>query len=82
VSDAAWLGYVETTLDRLAALGRRGFAFNLLSRYSDPDRRRPDLYYGDPLALFDHCKRRFSPRVALLHDYPLWEFTILVRTVA
>jgi hypothetical protein len=33
----------------------------------------------DPLRLFDHCKRTFSPDVALLHDYPLWEFTILVR---
>jgi SAM-dependent methyltransferase len=80
VADEAWESYVHATLERLAALGRRGFAFNLLSRYSDPDRRRPDLYYGDPLALFDHCKRRFSPRVALLHDYPLWEFTLLVRT--
>jgi hypothetical protein len=28
---------------------------------------------------FDHCKRNFSRQVALLHDYGLWEFTILVR---
>ena len=29
--------------------------------------------------MFDLCKRRFSTRVALLHDYPLFEFTVIVR---
>ena len=29
--------------------------------------------------VFDVCRQRFSPRVALLHDYPLYEFTIIVR---
>ena len=62
-----------------AKLSRTGFAFNALSLYSDPDRRRPDLYYADPLYWFDHCKRRYCRFVALLHDYPLYEFTILVR---
>jgi hypothetical protein len=79
VPEARWAAYVLETVDRLDALGRRGFAFNVLSRYSDPERRRPDLYYADPLALFDHLKRRVSPRVALLHDYPLYEATLLVR---
>jgi hypothetical protein len=40
---------------------------------------RADLYYADPAQVFDYCKRRFSPNVALLHDYGLYEFTILVR---
>lgn len=30
-------------------------------------------------ALFDLCKRRYSKNVALLHDYGLYEFTILIR---
>jgi hypothetical protein len=50
-----------------------------LTSYSDPDKRRPDLYYADPLALFDHCKRTYSRFVSLIHDYPLYEFTLLVR---
>jgi len=29
--------------------------------------------------LFDYCKRTYSRDVALLHDYGLYEFTILVR---
>jgi SAM-dependent methyltransferase len=77
VSD--WHDYVLTTLDTLASLSEAGFAFNVLTGYADPARQRPDLFYADPLALFEHCRRRFSVRVALLHDYPLFEFTMLVR---
>lgn len=77
--EEAWREYVLETIERLARLASRGFAFNVLSLYSDPERRRPDLYYADPLFLFDYCKTRFSRAVALLHDYPLYEFTLLVR---
>ncbi|NML47787.1 class I SAM-dependent methyltransferase [Ramlibacter sp. G-1-2-2] len=77
--DAEWQAYLETTLDVLDRTSRRGFAFNCLTSYSDADRMRPDLYYADPCRLFDLCKRRYSRQVALLHDYGLYEFTILVR---
>jgi hypothetical protein len=40
---------------------------------------REDLYYADPARLFDHCKTRFARNVTLLHDYGLYEFTMLVR---
>jgi SAM-dependent methyltransferase len=75
----AWREYVIDTLTTLNRLSVKAFAFNMLSTYSDMDRRRSDLFYGDPLFFFDVCKRRFSPRVALLHDYPLYEFTVIVR---
>jgi SAM-dependent methyltransferase len=78
--DDEWLEYIHTTLDMLHATSRRGFSFNCLTSYSDPERMRPDrLYYADPCALFDRCKRLYSRQVALLHDYGLYEFTILVR---
>ena len=77
--DEAWRSYVLQVLDDMNRLATRGFAFNALTLYSEPEKRRADLHYADPLALFDHCKRNYSARVALLHDYPLWEFTILVR---
>jgi SAM-dependent methyltransferase len=77
--DEAWHAYVWEVISDLAALGQRGFAFNALTRYSDVEKRRPDLHYADPLELFDRCKREFSRYVTLLHDYPLWEFTVIVR---
>ena len=75
----AWTDYMMATLDTLGSLSHAGFAFNVLTTCSDPNRRRRDLYYADPVAVFQHCRARFSPRVALLHDYPLFEFTVLVR---
>jgi SAM-dependent methyltransferase len=74
-----WFAYVLETIERLNGLGTRGFAFNMLTSYSDADFMRPDLYYGDPCLFFDRCKRVYSREVALLHDYELYEFTIVVR---
>lgn len=78
-TDIEWIKYVEDTLDTLDRTSRRGFAFNCLTSYSDTDKKRDYLYYADPCLLFDICKRRYSRQVALLHDYGLYEFTILVR---
>jgi SAM-dependent methyltransferase len=77
--EEAWRAYMWETVADLAALGTRGFAFNALTSYSDAEKRRPDLYYANPLEGFDRCKRTYSRFVTLLHDYPLYEFTIIVR---
>jgi hypothetical protein len=74
-----WEQYVKDTLDMMHAATKRGFAFNCLTSYSDDECRRAHLYYGDPCFFFDLCKRRYSRQVALLHDYGLYEFTIIVR---
>lgn len=76
-----WQNFTCETLKRMNTLCSKGFAFNMLTKYSDADRmaQRPDLFYGDPLFFFDFCKRNFSRDVALLHDYGLYDFTILVR---
>jgi SAM-dependent methyltransferase len=79
IKDEDWERYVLHTLGKLCDLSELGFAFNILTRYSDAEYMRRDLFYADPLSLFDYCKRHFSKYVALLHDYPLFEFTILVR---
>ena len=76
---AEWDKYVLQTLGTIDALSRNGFAINVLTKYSDAEFMRPDLYYADPLFLFDYCKTNYSRFVTLLHDYPLYEFTILVR---
>ncbi len=74
-----WADHVEATIAALHAAGRRGFGFNMLSLASDPERRRADLFYGDPAAVLADCMRRYGRHVALLQDYGLWEFTVLVR---
>ncbi len=74
-----WRAYCVEVVRQMRGLSRRGLAFNMLTSYSDPPKMRPDLYYADPLWWFDWCKRNLSRHVALLHDYGLWEFTVLVR---
>ena len=78
-TDTEWRTYLEATLDILNRSSRLGFAFNCLTSYSDAEKMRDYLYYADPCALFDLCKRRYSRNVVLFHDYDLYEFTILVR---
>jgi SAM-dependent methyltransferase len=79
IPDEAWTPYVHQAIELLAAAGRRGFAFNVLSTSSDPDRRRPNLYYADPAAMLAHCLSRYGRSIALLQDYGLYEFTVIVR---
>jgi SAM-dependent methyltransferase len=78
-SNAAWLDYMLKTIDALNSLSSKGFSFNALTKYSDAEYMRSDLYYADPTMLFDYCKKNYSKYVTLLHDYPLYEFTIRVR---
>ena len=78
-SDREWHAHLLSTLEEMHARSRRGFAFNCLTKYSDAQHMKEYLFYADPCELFDFCKTRFARDVALLHDYGLYEFTILVR---
>ncbi|HEY6137930.1 MAG TPA: class I SAM-dependent methyltransferase [Thermoanaerobaculia bacterium] len=79
--DAEWWSYILGVLQTMSAKSRHGLAANFLTSYSDPEYMRDDLYYADPRAVFDWAKRNLSKQVALLHDYGLYEFTLLVRKV-
>ena len=72
-----WKAFIEKTLHMINESSNLGFSFNLLSKYVDWE--EPHLFYGDPCYWFDYCKKNFSKHVSLLHDYPLYEWTILVR---
>jgi SAM-dependent methyltransferase len=74
-----WSRYVHHTIDILARVSSGGFAFNMLSLSSDPERRRPNLYYADPVEMLAHCLAQYGRSVALLQDYELYEFTVVVR---
>ena len=78
-SDSEWGNYILQTLDSMNEHSRKGFAFNILTSYSDREYMRADLHYADPCFYFDYCKKRFAKNVTLFHDYGLYEFTIIVR---
>ena len=74
-----WLDYIYDSLRAINGVSLRGFSFNCLTSFSEAEKKRDYLYYADPCVIFEWCKRNCSRQVALLHDYGLFEFTILVR---
>lgn len=76
---AEWTNHVRSTVRRMVSCSTQGVAFNMLTTYSDPDRMVSRLHYADPEATFAWCKAELSRHVALLHDYGLYEFTLIVR---
>ena len=71
----AWQAYIIESLDMMLAHSRFGYSFNLLTKYVDW--QEDHLFYGDPGFFFDYCTAKHGCRVALLHDYPLYEWTIV-----
>jgi SAM-dependent methyltransferase len=79
VEECLWEEYIKDTLHHMNAHSVKGFSFNILTSYSDEEYKKDYLFYANSLFYFDYCKRNFSKNVALLHDYDLYEFTILVK---
>jgi SAM-dependent methyltransferase len=72
-----WRDYIKESLVQLWRSTRRGLAFNLLSTHDK--QKVSGLYYSDPAEYLDFCLRNLSDNVAIMHDYPLKEFTIYVH---
>lgn len=78
-SDSNWLDYIHDSIMKFDKLTKKSFSFNVLTSYSDKPKMRDYLYYASPEDLFAFCKKNISRNVGLLHDYDLYEFTIIVR---
>ena len=74
--DTVWLEHIKRTLRDMYEHANKGISFNMLTKYVDW--KEDHLYYGDPEYFFNFCVTEFSRRVVLLHDYPLYEWTIVV----
>lgn len=78
------VGFFEAASRALLAQARKGYAFNMLSRYVDYF--DDGLFYADPAEAFRFCKEELSPLVTLRHDYSVrpggipFEFTIYVHS--
>jgi SAM-dependent methyltransferase len=78
ITDAEWEAHVQARLGRLWERSRRGLAFNMLTRQSQPS--PDDIYIGDPETWARWCSRTLpGALVALRWGPPLPDFTVLVR---
>lgn len=71
--------YIAQEVKKMSEYAVEGLAFNALTIYSDKEYMRDYLHYSDPGYWFDYCKKNLGRNVALLHDYGLYEFTILIK---
>lgn len=61
-------------ITKMFAASTKGIAFNAMSTYVDF--QADNLYYTDPLEVFDFCKRNLTKKVTLRHDYLVKENSI------
>lgn len=78
IPDADWEAWTEAQAGQIGRQARRGIALNFLTDRADKDKMRPDLHYANP-ARWLAWGLGLSRHVALLHDYGLWEFTLLIE---
>jgi SAM-dependent methyltransferase len=64
--DDNWI-FLTEALQKAYKMANKAVAVNLLSTYVDYQDK--DLYYCDPLQIFDYCKKSVSKKVSLRHDY-------------
>lgn len=76
-----WATYVRDCLTAMYDRSTVAMSATFLTSYSDKDRMRDDLYYPDPAEMFAFAKS-LSRNVAVLHDYNLYDFTVIIRRVA
>lgn len=74
--ESQWRDYILAVLHNMNEKSYKGFSFNMLT--DKVDFRGENLYYANPCYYFEICRKYFSKKVVLLHDYPLFEWTILV----
>jgi len=72
-----WREFIHSNLLELWAHSNRGLAFNLFT--TKVDYYESQLFYGDPGEFFNFCLKHLSPNLKLVHDYPLYEWTMLIH---
>jgi len=68
-------GFLQNMLAASFKMARKGVAANMVT--DAVDYQDAGLYYFNPERVLGYC-RALSRRVALRHDYPLYEFTVFI----
>ena len=66
--------FMYQSIKKMFEAALKGVSFNALSTYVDYE--DDGLYYSDPLAVFDFCKKNITRKVTLRHDYLVKEGSI------
>ena len=73
----AWQEHITKTIQHMYEHAEKGIAFNAMTTYVDY--QEDYIHYCDPSEMLKTCMDLFGRHVTLIHDYGLFEFTVLVR---
>ena len=73
-----WERKIFKTIDHFNNFSKKGFSFNLLTSYSNPNLKKKKLYYAKPEKIFNYCKKNYN-KVFLIQDFELYDFFIFVK---
>ncbi len=73
-----WLEYIHETISIMYNKSNKGVSFNCLTLFCDKEFIREELYYCDPIKLFEFCMKNISNNVSIYHDYKQFDFTISI----
>jgi SAM-dependent methyltransferase len=79
IDDDEWLNYIKGTVSLMTNKSQKGISFNCLTSFSDIEYKKQELYYANPMSIFEFCKVNLSKNVALYHDYQEYDFTISIK---
>jgi SAM-dependent methyltransferase len=66
--------FMEISINKMYEACNKGVAFNAMSTYVDY--QDEELYYSNPIEIFDFCKKNITNKVTLKHDYLVKENSI------
>jgi len=75
-SNKEWYEYMLDEIDKLYRSAGKGIGFNLMTSYVDFKAKH--LFYMDPSKMMDQMIRKYK-HVDIVHSYPLYEYTVLIR---
>ena len=73
-----WLEYIHDSISLMYEKAIKGISFNCLTSFCDKEYTREELYYCNPMKLFEFCMKNLSTTVTLHHDYKQYDFTISI----
>lgn len=74
-----WSDFIYDLLNKCVGHATTGVYSNFLTCFNDLDKRKPQLYYAEPGDLFAKFSKISGLAVDIIHDYPLFEFSMFLE---
>lgn len=77
VTEAAFWSFAQELMDQMWKLCRQSIALNFITKHVEWE--VPTLFHIAPERVLSFAKSRYTSNVAILHDYNLYEFIVVIK---